>query len=134
MFNSTMPKFLLLVGVLLAAPLFINEACSSAKVTVVTVKALPEVWVETAFVEQVDQLVLPFEQVVSKGQRGYLHSCTHCHGVIPRDLAYDNPQHFVEAVRNGQNEMPALGYKLNAVEVEMIRLYVASCGADSRSC
>ncbi len=68
------------------------------------------------------------------GQRVYLRSCVNCHGIQPRELADADAQRFVANVLEGSSTMPALGFKLDAAEVELAQAYVALCSRDYNAC
>ena len=89
---------------------------------------------QTAALNELEYDDLHLNEALLEGQKAYRRSCVACHGVTPEDLAHNDQQHFIETVRNGYQAMPALGYKLNAVEAEIIRIYVSHCNADPSSC
>ncbi len=68
------------------------------------------------------------------GQRVYLRSCVNCHGIQPRELADADAQRFVANVLDGSGRMPALGFKLDATEVELAQAYVTLCSRDYGAC
>lgn len=120
-------KIALSIAIPLVLPLLVQATCSTVSLENVTVRTFPEAWVEISGVEHVEKLAVPLSEVISEGERAYLRSCVRCHGVDPADLGRADRQDFIEVVRNGtlgENPMPALGYKLNAVEAEMIRIYL----------
>ncbi len=94
----------------------------------------PTVLVAISPVEALDETVLTLDEVLRQGERTYWRSCVNCHGTQPQMSHADQPQRFVEIVRNGSGEMPGLGYKLNAVEAEMVRWYLGQCSSGPQLC
>lgn len=126
------PNQLLSVMALIALLL---GACAEPPAASRDIHRKPDVHVPVSRVEQVEDSALSLAEVLEKGERIYWQSCVNCHGIEPAavDLA-DEPQRFVEVVRSGLGTMPGLGFKLNAVEAEMVRWYLDQCNRRQRLC
>ena len=68
------------------------------------------------------------------GQRAYRRSCVHCHGIMPKTLAHQDAMLFLRTVLNGRDDMPALGFKISAREVDTMRFYLAQCATNTLVC
>ncbi len=95
----------------------------------------PSVHVSDSAVEKIEISGYSLPEVLQRGERIYWRSCVNCHGIRPEGFRLvDQSQHFVETVRGGSGDMPGLGYKLNAVEAEMVRWYLGECTRQLRMC
>ncbi|MCB1808415.1 MAG: hypothetical protein KDJ99_25675 [Candidatus Competibacteraceae bacterium] len=65
------------------------------------------------------------QALLELGEKAYWRSCESCHGVVPEALPYQDRIQFGRVVLNGQGNMPGLGFKLELLEVEAIRQYLA---------
>ena len=106
-----------------------NHAEQSSCPTAVALERAPQKIVTAT----TSQIVAP-TNTFALGQRGYRRSCVHCHGIQPKGLRYQDRSRFTNAVLHGSGQMPALGFKLTAREVELIRRYVAACAPDYQRC
>jgi mono/diheme cytochrome c family protein len=129
-------KIALSVTIALAVPLLVYAYITEQPQVTEIQHSFPDAWVDVdAGIEQLEQPVMTVKEVLEEGKQGYQRSCVGCHGLMkPDHLPYHDSQRFIEIVRNGDNTMPALGFKLNAVEVEMIRIYLQHCADDPEVC
>lgn len=95
----------------------------------------PSVHVASSAIEKIEIDGYSLPEVLQHGERIYWRSCVNCHGIQPpRFSAATQPQRFVETVRGGSGDMPGLGYKINAIEAEMVRWYLGECTRRQRMC
>jgi mono/diheme cytochrome c family protein len=129
-FGALLLTLAVAAGVLFAGA---SESPSAAQISpVASLPSEPPPPVETDF----SALAADEERQAQAGQgaRTYRQSCVHCHGIHPAGLAYEDPLRFRRAVLEGRGEMPALGFKLTAAEVEGVRRYLARCAAEAQAC
>lgn len=123
----------LLAG-LIVTPLVVKAVCSdSQSVSAGKTQFLVEL-PPPKHIEQIEKLEWSVAEVIADGRKNYRRSCIRCHGINPQNLPHSDQLGFIERVRNGGQRMPALNFKLNAVEAEMIRYYLSYCAADSSIC
>lgn len=125
----------LLIGLLGPVMLTLALALDQDVLPLETAASGPSVHVPSSETEQIEVSGYSLPEVLQHGERIYWRSCVNCHGVRPAALrSADQPQRFIETVRGGSGEMPALGYKINAVEAEMVRWYLSECTRQLRMC
>jgi mono/diheme cytochrome c family protein len=129
-------RIALIMAIVLAVPLLVYASYIAERSPATGIRPVPDAWVEIGgSSEQLEQSLMSVSEVIEQGKQGYQRSCVGCHGLsTPAALPHHDAQRFVEIVRNGDNTMPALGFKLNSVEIEMIRIYLQHCAADGGIC
>jgi mono/diheme cytochrome c family protein len=125
----------LLIGLLGPVLLTLALALDQDALPLETATSGPSVHAPINDIEQIEVSGYSLPEVLQRGEQIYWRSCVNCHGILPPQFrSASQPQHFVETVRGGSGAMPGLGYKINAVEAEMVRWYLSECTRHLRMC